>query len=136
MIRKCVNCVKCTLLSFQKSLYTLGFSATATCPSDLTATPRGRPYNSVTQLREIPACKSSFFEVHLARGVITWVPTHAPELLVTRPGSVFAFLLYHAHGSPLGVALSWIVSVPRDSPEVAWVLHESGYPLLVLGLRP
>jgi len=64
------------------------------------------------KLREIPACKSSFFEVHLARGVTTWVPTHAPQLLVTCPGSVSAFLSYHAHGSPLGVALSWVVSVP------------------------
>jgi len=85
---------------------------TPTWPSDLTATPRGRPYNAVTQLREIPACKSSFLEVHLARGVTTWVPTHVPQLLVTRPGSVSVFLSYHAQGSPLGVALSWVVSVP------------------------
>jgi len=85
---------------------------TATCPSDFTATPRGRPYNAVTQLREIPACKSSFLKVHLARGVTTWVPTHASQLLVTRHGSVSAFLSYHAHGSPLGLALSWVVSVP------------------------
>ena len=80
--------------------------------SDLIATPRGRPYDTITQLREIPACKSSFLEVHLARGVTTWVPTHAPQLLVTRPGSVSAILSYHAHGSPLGVALSWVVSIP------------------------
>jgi len=40
------------------------------------------------------------------------VPTHAPQSLVTRPGSVSTFLSYHARGSPLGVALSWVVSVP------------------------
>ena len=79
---------------------------TATCPSDLTAIPRGKPYHAVTQLRETPTCKSSFSGVHLARRVTTWVPTHAPQLLVTRLGSVSAFLSYHAHGSPLGVALS------------------------------
>ena len=80
--------------------------------SDLIATPRGRPYDAVTQLREIPACKSSFLEVHLAQGVTTWVPTHAPQPLVTRPGSVSAFLSYHAHGLPLGVAFSRVVSIP------------------------
>ena len=81
--------------------------------SDLIAIPRGRPYDAVTQLRKIPACKSSFLEVHLAQGVTTWVPTHAPQPLVTRPGSVSAFLSYHAHGLPLGVALSRVVSTPR-----------------------
>ena len=84
---------------------------TATCPFDLTSIPRGRSYSATTQLREIPVCKSSFLEVHLTRGVTTWVPTHAPQLLVTRLGSVSAFLSYHAHGSPLGVALFWVVSV-------------------------
>jgi len=44
---------------------------------------------------------SSFLEVHLARGVTFWVPTHAPQPLVTRPGSVSTFLSYYAHGSPL-----------------------------------
>ena len=85
---------------------------TATWPSNLTATPCGRPYNAVTQLRETPTCKSSFSGVQLARGVTAWVPTLMPQLLVTRPGSVSAFLSYHAHGSPLGVALSWVVSIP------------------------
>ena len=64
-----------------------------------------------------------------------WVPTHAPQLLVTRPGSVSTFLSYNAHGSPLGVTLSWVVSVPGVS-EVAWVLHMSGYSSLVLGIWP
>ena len=41
-----------------------------------------------------------------------WVSTHAPQPLVTRPGSVSTFLSYHTRGSPLGVALSWVVSVP------------------------
>jgi len=40
------------------------------------------------------------------------VPTHAPQLLVTHLGSVSTFLSYNARGSPLGVALSWVVSVP------------------------
>jgi len=38
------------------------------------------------------------------------VPTHAPQPLVIRPGSVSTLLSYHARGSPLGVALSWVVS--------------------------
>ena len=84
----------------------------ATCSSDLIATLRGGPYSVVTQLRDNPSCKSSFLEVHLAQGVTFWVPTHAPQPLVTRPGSVSTFLSYHARGSPLGVALSWVVSVP------------------------
>ena len=46
------------------------------------------------------------------KGVTFWVPTHAPQPLVTRPGSVSTFLSYHARGSPLGVALSWVISVP------------------------
>jgi len=33
---------------------------------DLSATPRGRSYDAVTQLREIPARKSSLLEVHPA----------------------------------------------------------------------
>jgi len=40
------------------------------------------------------------------------VPTHAPQPLVTRLGSVSTFLSHHACGSSLGVALSWVVSVP------------------------
>jgi len=38
--------------------------------------------------------------VHLAREVTSGVPTHAPQPLVTRPGSVSTFLSHHAHGSP------------------------------------
>jgi len=82
------------------------------CSSDLIAILRGGPYNVVTQLRDIPSCKSSFLEVHLAQGVTFWVSTHAPQPLVTRPGSVPTFLSYYAHGLPLGVALSWVVSIP------------------------
>jgi len=85
---------------------------TATCPSDLTVIPRGRPYSVVTQLRDIPSCKSSFLEVHMAQGVTFWVPTHAPQPLLTCPESVSTFLSYYTHGSPLGVTLSWVVSVP------------------------
>ena len=45
-------------------------------------------------------------------GLSFWVPTHAPQLLVTHLRSVSTFLSYHARGSPLGVAPSWVVSVP------------------------
>ena len=85
---------------------------TATCSSDLIATLRGVPHSAVTQLKDIPSCKPYFFEVHLVQGMTFWVPTHAPQPLVICLGSVSAFLSYHAHGSPLGVALSWVVSVP------------------------
>ena len=44
--------------------------------------------------------------------MIFWAPTHASQPLISCCGSVFTFLLYHARGSPLGVALSWVVSVP------------------------
>jgi len=44
--------------------------------------------------------------------VTSWVPTHAPQPLVTCPRSVSVFLSYHAHGLPLGVALSQVISVP------------------------
>jgi len=85
------------------------------CSFDLIAILRGGPYSAVTHLRDIPSFKSSFLEVHLAQGVTFWVSTQAPQPLATRPGSVSTFLLYHAHGSPLGVALSWVVSVPGAS---------------------
>ena len=85
---------------------------TVMCSSDLIAILRRGPYSAVTQPKDIPSCKSSFLEVHLAQGVTFWVPTHAPQPLVTRPGSLSTFPSYHAHGSPLGVALSWVVSVP------------------------
>jgi len=54
-----------------------------------------------------PSC-----EVLLARGVTFWVPTNAPQSLVTRFGGVSTFLSYHARGSPLIMPLSWVVSVP------------------------
>ena len=60
---------------------------TATCSSDLTVVLHGGPYSAVTQLRDNPSCKSSFLEVHLTQEVTFWVPTHAPQPLVTRPGS-------------------------------------------------
>jgi len=85
------------------------------CSSDLIDILRGGPYSVVAQLRDNPSCKFSFFEVNLAQGVTFWVPTHAPQPLVTCPGSVSTFLSYHARGLPLGVALSWVVSVPGVS---------------------
>jgi len=92
---------KAYLTKLSVKLIYLGFQCLLPCGlSDLIATPRGRPYEAVTQLREISACKSSFLEVHLAQGVTTWVSTHAPQPLVTRPESVSAFLSHHAHGLP------------------------------------
>ena len=88
---------------------------------DLSATPRGRAYDAVTQLREIPVRKSSLLEVYPAQGMTTWVPTLAPQLLVTRPGSISAFLPHHARRLPLGRGpLSGRVC-PSDSPKVAWI---------------
>ena len=69
---------------------------------DLSTIPRGRPHNAVTQLREIPARKSSLFEVHPTQGMTTWVPTHAPQPLATHPGSISAFLSYHARRLSMG----------------------------------
>jgi len=84
----------------------------AMCSSDLIAILRGGPYSIVPQLRDNPSCKSSFLECIWGKGVTFWVPTHAPHSLVTCPGSVSTFLSHHARGSPLGVALSCVVSVP------------------------
>jgi len=84
----------------------------ATCSSDLTAALHRGPHSAVTQLRVIPLCESSFLKVHLAWGMTLWVPTHVPQPLVIRPESVSTFLSYHARNSPLGVALSWVVSAP------------------------
>jgi len=109
---------------------------TATCSSDLIAILRGGPYSVVTQLRDNPSCKSSFLKVPLTQGVTFWVRTHASQPLVTRPGSVSTFLSYHAHGSPLGVALSWVVSVPGVSQRWRGYFHKSGYSSLVLGIWP
>jgi len=83
----------------------------ATCSSDLIVILRRGSLSAATQLRVIPLCEPSFLEVLLARGVTSWVPTHAPQPLVTHLGSVSTFLSYHARGSPLGVASSWVVSV-------------------------
>jgi len=78
----------------------------ATCPSDLIVTLRGGPYNVITQLRDNPSCKSPLLGVHLRKGVIFWVPTHAPQPQISCPRSVPTFLSYHARGSPLGVGTS------------------------------
>ena len=48
----------------------------------------------------------------LARGLTFRVPTHASQSLVTHPGGVSTLLSYHARGSPLVMALSWVLSVP------------------------
>jgi len=73
-----------------------------TCSSDLIDILRREHHSAVTQLRVIPLCEFSFLEVHLARGVIFWVPTHAPQPLVSCPGSVSTFLSY------MHVVLPWV----------------------------
>jgi len=55
------------------------------------------------------------------QGVTTWVSTHAPQPLVTRPGSVSAILSYHARGLPLGCGPLPGRICPRDFPKVARV---------------
>jgi len=77
----------------------------ATCLSDLIVTLRGGPYSVVTQLRDNPSCKSPLLGVHLRKGVIFWVLTHAPQPLISCPETP-TFLSYHARGSPLGVGTS------------------------------
>jgi len=83
----------------------------ATCSSDLIVILRRGFLSAATQPRVIPLREPSFLGVLLAHGVTSWVPTHAPQLLVTHPGSVSTFLLHHAPGSPLSMTLSWVVSV-------------------------
>jgi len=135
---------KRTSLSFQRGLYTLGFSAFATCHLWLKRNFGWRLYDAVTQLREIPARKSPFLEVHPAQGVTTWVPTHAPQPLVMCPGNISTFFSYHACRIPPG---TWPSPGPylsqrfskggvhcRVSTPYAWVLHESGLSLRVLGV--
>ena len=73
------------------------------------------------------------FEELLARGLTFWVPTHASQSLVTRSGVYLPFprtthvvlpWSWPSHGSYLY----------QGPPVVAWILHESRYPLLVLEL--
>ena len=87
----------------------------AKCSFDLIVILRRGSLSAATQLRVIPLREPSFLEVLLARRVTSWVPTHAPQPLVTHPGSVSTFLLHHAPGSPLSMTLSWVVSVPGVS---------------------
>ena len=58
---------------------------------------------------------SLFLEVPLAQGVTFWVPTQAPQVSVTYPGSVSTFLSHHAPGSSLGITFSWVVSIPGST---------------------
>ena len=51
----------------------------------------------------------------------TWVPTHVPQALVTRPGSISAFLLHHARRLPLGRGPLPGRVYPSGSPKVAWM---------------
>ena len=75
------------------------------------------------------------FEVLLALGLTFWVPSHASQSLVTRPGvylpSSRTMHLVHLWHDPLMGCI-----YPGGLPEVVWVLHESGYSLLVPELWP
>ena len=110
---------------------------------------RREPHSAITQLRVIPLCESSFLEVHLMRGMTFWVPTHAPQPLVSPPRSAPTLLLHHAPGLPLGLALSWAVStlgvsltwrgtsrvriLPTDTRTMAFWSHLSLLFVTVLG---
>ena len=141
----CKNVQKRTSLSFQKSYIPWVSVLLPRVTYDLSATPRGRPYDAVTQLREILARMSSLLEVYPAQGMTTWVPTHALQPLATRPGCISAFLSHHARRLPWdvpspGSCLSQRFSKGGTDCHVptphAWVLHESGHSLLVLGIWP
>jgi len=82
--------------------------------------------------------------VHLAWGETTWVPTHAPKILVTRPGSVSAVLTCYAfrlppgtwpsHGSSLSQWFSNGGAYCRDLMSHAHIHRELGISLLELGV--
>ena len=119
-----------TLANFQENIDVSVFIAT--CSSDLIAILCRRPYSVVTQLRDNPSCKSSFLEVHLAQGDDF---LGANSCVPTSSHSPWDFLSYHARGSPLGMALSWVVSVP-GSPSGGVGTSRVRLPLLVLELWP
>ena len=84
-------------------------------PSALSVTRHGRPYDAVTQLREIPTCKSPFSKCiwHGGGGVTTWVPTLEPQLLSHSPWKCFCPPhIPCMQITPWDVAHSWVVSVP------------------------
>ena len=83
----------------------------AMCSSDLIVTLHGGPYSIVTQLMDNPSCKSTFLECICSRGDFLGANSCAPTSSHS-PWGVSTFLSHHARGSPLGVALSWVVSVP------------------------
>ena len=74
--------------------------------------------------------------MHLTqKGWLFWVPTQTLQPLVTHLGRVSTLLSYHARGSPLDVALSWVVYVP-GSPSGGMGTSRVRLPLLVLELWP
>ena len=70
-----------------------------------------------------------------AQGVTFWVPTHAPNHLVTHFEGVSAFPSYPAPNCPGHDPPSSRIC-PKGVSETAGVLHESGCPSLVLSLWP
>ena len=109
---------------------------TATCSSDLIATLREGPYSAVTQLRVNPSCKPSFLEVHLAqRGDFLGANSCALTSSHSPWECIYLSLVPCTWSSPGRGPLMGRIC-PRDLPTVAWVLHESGYPLLVPELWP
>ena len=109
---------------------------TATCSLDLIAILCGGSYSVVTQLRDNPSCKSSFLEVHLAQaGDFLGANLCAPTSSHSPWERIYLFLVPCTWFSPGRGPLTGRIC-PRGLPAVAWVLHESGYPLLVLELWP
>ena len=112
--------------------------------SDLSVTRYGRPYDVVTQLREIPACKSPFSKCIWRGGWLPGCQLMRPSFLVTRPGSVSALLAYHACILPPGTSPShgsyrsqWFSNggaCYRIPTPHAQILCELGLSLLVLGV--
>ena len=84
----------------------------ATCPSDLIVILCRGPHNATAQLRVIPSCEPSF--LRSASG--TWVDflgaNSCAPITSYLPWGGSTFPSYHAHGSPLVMALPWVVSVP------------------------
>jgi len=87
--------------------------------SDLiTVTRGGTPWRRIPILGTFCRVSSLLLEVPLAQGVTFWVPTHAPQVSVTHPGSVSTFLSYHAFIPGYDPLLGRIY--PKEHREVAW----------------
>jgi len=92
-------------------------------------------HSAVTQLRVIPSYEPSFLRSASGSWVDVLGANSCAPITGYLPWGISTFLSYHARGSP------WLWPSHRSYlfqglPAVAWVLHELGYPLPVLDLRP